>query len=269
MNKIKLYFLLLLCASCYTVKTEQPLINAHAHNDYEHEKPLLDALENKFISVEADVHLINDELYVSHFTPKKLDSTKTLELLYLKPLLARINKNKGNVYKGYDGFFYLMIDIKTDAEQSYNKLKEILKKYQAITSLFINGKEETDKQVKLVITGHKGRPYNQILNEEPKVATIDGRLKELDKEIPSAIMPYISENYNNYLSYSGKGNPSEKDKKTIKELVSKVHKEGKKLRFWASPDNQSVWDFLLSNQVDLVNTDSLVQFKNYISSKRK
>ena len=34
-----------------------PLPNAHAHNDYEHKRPLFDALDHGFCSVEADVFL--------------------------------------------------------------------------------------------------------------------------------------------------------------------------------------------------------------------
>ena len=134
MNNIKLLILLILLTACSCVKKELVLINAHAHNDYEHDRPLFEALENKFISVEADVHLINGDLYISHDTPTVVDSTKTLELLYLKPLLNRINQKKGKVYKNYDGFFYLMIDIKTEASASYSKLKTILKDYESIIS---------------------------------------------------------------------------------------------------------------------------------------
>ena len=46
-----------------------PLPNAHAHNDYRHGRPLQDALEHGFTSIEADVLLINGELYVGHAMP--------------------------------------------------------------------------------------------------------------------------------------------------------------------------------------------------------
>ena len=39
-----------------------PLIRAHAHNDYEHTRPLFDALDHGFGSVEADVHLVDGRL---------------------------------------------------------------------------------------------------------------------------------------------------------------------------------------------------------------
>ena len=32
-----------------------PLTRGHAHNDYAHERPLLEALDNGFTSIEADI----------------------------------------------------------------------------------------------------------------------------------------------------------------------------------------------------------------------
>src|SRR2546426_1011359 len=43
-----------------------PLLNAHAHNDYEHSRPLLDALDQGFTSVEADVFPVAGNLLVAH-----------------------------------------------------------------------------------------------------------------------------------------------------------------------------------------------------------
>lgn len=54
------------------------------HNDYENENPLKDVLDNGFISVEADVLLFENELYVSRDFPKNINPKITLENLYLK-----------------------------------------------------------------------------------------------------------------------------------------------------------------------------------------
>ena len=62
-----------------------PLRHAHAHNDYEHPRPLLDALDHGFTSVEADVFLVDGQLLVAH-DPADLDPARTLESLYLDPL---------------------------------------------------------------------------------------------------------------------------------------------------------------------------------------
>jgi hypothetical protein len=39
-----------------------PLPNAHAHNDYHHPRPLLDALDAGFCSVEADVFVVGTRI---------------------------------------------------------------------------------------------------------------------------------------------------------------------------------------------------------------
>src|SRR5262245_39201431 len=75
-----------------------PLKQAHAHNDYEHKRPLFDALDHGFCSVEADVFLQGDALLVGHVA-KDLRPDRTLEKLYLDPLRERIKANGGRVYK--------------------------------------------------------------------------------------------------------------------------------------------------------------------------
>ncbi|VXC12011.1 exported hypothetical protein [Arthrobacter sp. 9AX] len=63
----------------------QPLAGTDAHNDYEHDRPLFDALEHGFTSVEADVWLVDGELRVAHDLADAKQGV-TLESLYLDPL---------------------------------------------------------------------------------------------------------------------------------------------------------------------------------------
>src|ERR1044071_3148402 len=72
------------------------LMRAHAHNDYEHPRPLFDALDQGFGNVEADIYLVNGDLLVAH-DPVDLDPSRTLESLYLAPLAARVKANNGSV----------------------------------------------------------------------------------------------------------------------------------------------------------------------------
>src|SRR4051794_20826781 len=62
-----------------------PLVHAHAHNDYEHPRPLLDALDAGFCSVEADIYLVDGKLLVAH-NRKDVRPDRTLQSLYLDPL---------------------------------------------------------------------------------------------------------------------------------------------------------------------------------------
>src|SRR4051812_48114397 len=85
-------------AAAQTTRTAViPLIHAHAHNDYEHPRPLLDALDCGFCSVEADVFLVGDKLFVGH-SWYELRPERTLVSLYLDPLKKRIAENGGRVF---------------------------------------------------------------------------------------------------------------------------------------------------------------------------
>ncbi len=72
MHLISLYCLTSACTSLALQNTQSvfqeptPLARAHAHNDYRHHRPLLDALAHGFTSVEADVFLVDDQLLVAH-----------------------------------------------------------------------------------------------------------------------------------------------------------------------------------------------------------
>src|SRR5262245_25702012 len=74
----------------------QPLSRGHAHNDYAHERPLLDALEHGFCSVEADIYLVEGHLLVAH-DRGQVQPGRTLQALYLDPLRDRVQKNGGKV----------------------------------------------------------------------------------------------------------------------------------------------------------------------------
>lgn len=78
----------------------RPLWRAHAHNDYDHPRPLFDALDHRFGSVEADIFLVGDQLLIGH-DASELDPARTLESLYLDPLAAIVKANRGSVYRGY------------------------------------------------------------------------------------------------------------------------------------------------------------------------
>src|SRR3954467_2776018 len=66
----------------------------HAHNDYEHARPLHDALDAEvFCSVEADIWLVGtSSLLVAHDL-SATDPSKTLQSLYLDPLRGISSSN--------------------------------------------------------------------------------------------------------------------------------------------------------------------------------
>src|SRR5258705_8249661 len=69
----------------------KPLPQAHAHNDYEHARPLFDALDQGFCSVEADIFLVEGGLLVAH-NPQKVKPEPTLQAPFLHPLPQTVKR---------------------------------------------------------------------------------------------------------------------------------------------------------------------------------
>lgn len=243
-----------------------PLPNAHAHNDYWHDRPLLDALSHGFTSVEADAMLIDGELYVGHDIPEGDHSLPTLQELYLKPLQERIEQQGGSVYAGYDSSFYLMIDFKTEAQDTYTRLKEVLLPYQSMLS-YTQGGTYHPGAVTIFISGN--RPIEQVQQEDLKLVGLDGRPDDLGKGYSATLMPVISQHYRAILDWDGDKPISRKQMKALQKLTKQAHQEGKKVRLWATPEKTLVWKTLLEGGVDFINTDQLADLQQFLNQRNE
>ena len=129
-----------------------PLHKAHAHNDYRHDPPLLKALGQGFTSVEADIFLVGDKLCVAHES-REIVPDKTLQSLYLQPLRERVQRNAGRVFRKGPRFT-LLVDIKSAAEPTYQRLHEILHEYREMLTTFgPDGRK--DGAVLVVVSGNR------------------------------------------------------------------------------------------------------------------
>jgi hypothetical protein len=232
-------------------------LKAHAHNDYEHSRPLFDALQNRFNSVEADVHLKNGLLLVAH---NKADSNSpSLDNLYLRPLDSLLIVNNGSIYPKMLSTFYLMIDIKTDGEETYRAIRKDIGRYPALKC------NPARCPVKIFLSGN--RPISLMMADGYDGLAIDGRPSDLGRGYSVDWMPVISDTYSKWSSWDGKSVPSQKDMQRIKDLATQVHAEGKKLRLWAIPDNILAWRELSNAGVDLINTDHLEALNAYFTQR--
>ena len=243
-----------------------PLPGAHAHNDYRHNRPLLDALAHGFTSIEADILLIDGEIYVGHDLPESPHSLPTLKEAYLEPLDSIIQLNQGVLYPGFDQVCYLMIDIKTEALGTYQVLKDQLWPYRSWISGFGDQQNKNGK-ISIFLSGN--RPLDELLEASGGLVSLDGRPNDLGRGIGSEVMPVISQNYNYYSKWKGEGEMPIDDQKRIKTLAHETHQEGKKIRLWATPEGPSAWAMLQSLGVDLINTDDLQGLRDFLLTKQK
>ena len=247
----------------YCAFAQSPLPNAFAHNDYFNKHPLHDALTNGYTSIEADVFLIGKNLVVAHINPY-FKAHRKLENLYLKPLLDQIITNNGQVYKNYNNPITLLIDIKSDANETYHALKPLLEKYRSILTSYDDGKV-TLGAVTIVISGHK--PYDLIKGESKRLAFIDKDLRQPTRDTAfTNVYTMASCKYSKLVKWNGYGSFPEVEKQRLLDYVSLAHLRGEKVRLWASPENSAVWDELLKCGVDMINTNKLVALKKFLTT---
>lgn len=259
---MRFLLLFLLLAGPLAAGEVTPLPRAHAHNDYEHPRPLLDALEQGFCSLEADIHLVNGELLVAH-DPEEVQPGKTLEKLYLAPLAERVRRHGGRVYPNGPPVI-LLVDIKTEAESTYRELKGVLAKHRGMLTSFRDGKIETNAVI-VILSGN--RPAATLVAENDRFAAFDGRLVDVGKNHSTAFMPLISDNWRTHFTWNGEGEIPEAELKKLREIVVRVHAEKRMIRFWATPDTERAWAVLHKAGVDLLNTDNLSGLASFLKTK--
>ena len=241
-------------------------MQAHAHNDYRHERPLHDALAHGFTGVEADIFLVDGDLYVAH-DRDEITPERTLRRLYLDPLRDRVRQNGGSVYPNGPQIT-LLIDIKSDAAATYKVLDSVLAEYKDVFTCF-GSDGRSEKAVLAVVSGN--RPYELMASQKFRYAGYDGRLSDLISDAPADLIALVSDRWTAHFKWTGEGEiPSEESRK-LREIVRKAHEKGRRLRFWATPDRSSpardtLWRELTAAGVDMINTDDLEGLQKFLIS---
>lgn len=242
-------------------KDVKPLRDGHSHNDYWRNRPMLDALDHGFCSVEADVFLRDGVFWAGH-SKAEIQLRRNLETIYLQTLKEQIRLNGGTVYPGVETF-YLWIDIKEDPEEAWAVLSPLLEKYSEILCSVTDGVKKPGP-VQVLITGN--RPVRSFKAPEGKTfyALLDVRFDDLDDPgIPAWLIGAVNENWGRICSWKGKGEFPAEQRAELKALIDKAHGHGLPLRFWGAPQNVTFWTELRHLGVDFINTDHLTTFRNF------
>ncbi len=250
----KVVFLILSFSGLFAQEINYTTSNAHSHNDYLQKTPFKVAYEQGFGSIEADIFLVNDTLYVAH-DRSEIVKENTLKKLYLDSISYYLKKNEGSIYKDKEKGLQLLIDLKT-AGLTLNALICVLEDYKEV--FYPRG------NVKVVISGNV--PESLRFKEYPDFIFFDGRpeIEYTNEELEK--IGLISQSLKRYTLWAGKGLPSERDIATIKKVIEKVHALGKPFRFWANPDEENAWKVLMEYGVDYINTDKVKELAEFIGS---
>lgn len=238
-------------------------IYAHAHNDYEHERPLLDALGHRFYSVEADFWLVDGEILISHDRQdNRADYKGTLKDLYLDPLQKRVDE-KGSVH-GDGAPFYLWLDIKDGRDEVRSTLHRLLSQYSMLT--VFTDEAIHHRPVVAILTGDEKSKTAYAGEYAERYACRDGSYSKDDPPADHS-WQWIALNWKNVIRWYGEEaiDPAEYQKWTA--IVNDIHAKGRKVRFWNTPETELFWETALQVGIDLINTDHLQRLNRFLERR--
>lgn len=228
--------------------------NAHSHNDYEQEKPFTSAYHAVFGSMEADIFLSHDSLYVGH-EKADIELHRSLQALYLDSIAYYIRLNDGFPYADHERKLQLLIDVKTEAVSTLLKLEVMLGAfYPDIIQC---------KALTIVITGN--RPPPKKWNSYPAEIEFDGRFSEKYSDSEWSRIAMVSSDLSDIVKWDGNGPISGSDSIRLTAAVQQAHARGKKARFWGAPDFPNAWTQFMKLNVDWINTDHIQTLADFLN----
>lgn len=252
--------LLFFIAFSYTAAFAQPksysTANAHSHNDYQQSSPLFNAYNLQFGCIEVDVILANDELLVAH-TQRDVPQHRLLEELYLKPIQGYIQTNKGYPYADTSRPLMLMIDVKSDAVPTLNKIIDVLQKYPELI--------RTPK-FKVLISGNKPDPATYI--SYPSFVVFDGLLSTRYSKDALTRIAMLSDNFITYSNWKGTGPIPGNVFERLQKLITRAHGLGKQVRLWNVPDFDDAWTKVIELGVDYIDSDSIKALAAFLKKQQ-
>lgn len=229
--------------------------NAHSHNDYEQKRPFHAAYELGFGSIEADVFLKDNGLYVAH-NFEDIKPERTLEALYLKPLLQKTSENKGFPYPQRKEI-QLLIDIKNTGPATLVALQKLFDPYR-----------KELRHVRIVISGQMPPP-NEMFAQD-KLFTFDGRKELIYPKNAFSYVVLVSSSMLSFGKYwDGKQPLDQEIRGRIETFVQLQHAQKKLVRLWATPDTALGYQTLKELGVDYIGTDNLAELATFLGKEER
>ncbi len=106
-----------------------------------------------------------------------------------------------------------------------------------------------------------------ISADQDRLCGIDGRLSDLQTKMPADLMPLISDNWRTHFRWRGEGEMPADEQEKLESAVQQAHAAGRRIRFWATPENEQFWKVLARAGVDHINTDQLARLEKFLRTQ--
>jgi alkaline phosphatase len=207
----------------------------HSHNDYRQAVPFWHAYASGAASIEVDLLLKNDTLFVTH-EAEEIETARTFSRLYLDPINQLAEDGTLRPIQ-------LLIDLKTEAYATIDRVVEAIEHYPGLPSAVVT----------FVISGNRPAPADY--GNYPDFIYFDHQRIPGLEDIDLSKVALISQPFRPYSVWNGLGRMTAADSARVSTAIERVKKTGKPFRFWGTPDTKTAWACFAGLGVGYINTD--------------
>ncbi|POS73896.1 hypothetical protein DHEL01_v207718 [Diaporthe helianthi] len=249
-------------------------VPVHSHNDYKRRFPLFEALGSGCISVEADVHLKDNDLLVGH-SDANLHKDVTLRSLYLDPLqrileaqnVANNTTRRGVFNLAPNQTLVLLVDFKSSGPEAFAEMDAQLESLRDLDFLtYWNGTARINRPLTIVASGNSNFDSVLALNITHRDIFWDAKLENLVAREDNPDNMYKFNQSNSYFASTEFRNAnfavSPSYARTHPTQLEQARLRGLLTRYWDTPsdppnERDGVWRFLVDAGVGVLNVDDL------------
>jgi len=229
------------------------------------EKDIWSTFTQGVLHYDAQIMYIYGEVYVTSQMPDSANhKMPTFRSSYLLPIYSQYKKNGGKIHENYDEEMYLFLNIKYDVKKTYQKLWEELSPYNEILTYRI-GPQWHQGKLRIVFVGNA--PLRVLQQERVSFAAAQGTTEDLSKNYDSKTMPIIGIDFERDMNWNGVGKMPFDEFMKFKDIIRKTHEQGKKLRVFNCPEEENIWDVLVTAGVDFINCSNAAKFNKFLSAR--
>jgi hypothetical protein len=248
---------------CYSQKNAKPIISAQ---NFTSDNELWESIGHGVINFQADVMYIYGKLYVTDLMPDSANhKLPTLTDAYLYPLYNQYKKNNGAILPGMTEDIFLILNLNNQPVQIYKQLASEMRPFSDMLSYKINGAEHKGK-LKILI---RDKDYlDQINSNKPSFLSLVGNMSDIDKNMDPEKMPLIEVEFSQITAWKGTGTIPFEDFVKIKEIVTKVHAQNKKISISNCPSSKTIAELIQSSKADFINTREAARMAEYFVTNK-
>jgi hypothetical protein len=236
----------------------KPVISS---NNFTTKTQLWESIGSGILNYQADVMFIYGKLFVTPLMPDSANhKLPTLTDAYLYPLYNQFKKNNGEIVPGYSGNVFLILNLTSQPVQIYKQLALEMRPFAEMLSFKIDGNEQKGKLRILIKDKLQLEKINSV---KPGFLGLVGNMSDIDKNVDPEIMPLIEIDFNEITSWKGTGNIPFEDFTKIKNLVTKVHEQSKKISIINCPSYKTIADLVQTSKIDFVTTPEATRMAGF------